>query len=185
MTDEPTSSLVRQLKERITDLDRATENADVIRPSIYPPASNIDLAAAEHGLGFSLPPILRQIYTEVGNGGFGPGYGLIGIAGGATDAGHTIIDLYHGFHAPQTSDPAWQWPTKLVPLCPLGCAMYACIDCTTAHGAIVWYEPNPRESGEPLDRFLIPIAVSLADWLGSWLRDEDWMTQGYEQSELK
>lgn len=34
-------------------------------------------------LGFPLPPLLRALYTQLANGGFGPMYGLLGLAGGA------------------------------------------------------------------------------------------------------
>jgi SMI1 / KNR4 family (SUKH-1) len=143
------------------------------------------LGAAEHTLHFSLPPLLRRLYIEVGNGGFGPGYGLLGLEGGALSDGYTIVDLYQAFRTPDAHDPAWHWPAGLLPICHLGCAMYACTDCTTPEGAIIWFEPNPREPGEPLQRFLIPAAPSLAAWLAAWLRDEDWYTAAYEKSELK
>ena len=39
--------------------------------------------------------MLRDVYTRVGNGGFGPAYGLIGIEGGAVDdLGQTVEELY-------------------------------------------------------------------------------------------
>ena len=41
-----------------------------------PPVSESDLVRAEALLGFGLPPLLRQLYLHVGNGGYGPGYGL-------------------------------------------------------------------------------------------------------------
>ncbi len=41
-----------------------------------PPVSLADLTDAETIIGFPLPTLLRRIYLEVGNGGFGPGYGL-------------------------------------------------------------------------------------------------------------
>jgi len=38
--------------------------------------------AAEQAVGFPFPCLLRRLWTEVGNGGFGPGYGLLGLEGG-------------------------------------------------------------------------------------------------------
>ena len=178
------SSLIEQLKTRIKDPRQATEGADVIAPTIYPVASEASLHSAEQALGFALPQLLRQIYLEVGNGGFGPGYGLLGMAGGATDTGRNIIDLYHWFRQLDSDDPAWQWPAQLVPLCDLGCAMYACIDCSTTAGAMTWFEPNPRERGNPVHLFLIPVASSLEEWLRIWLGNQDWMGPAYVQSEL-
>ena len=51
--------------------------------SLFPPTTFETVAAAEVRLGFRLPPLLRRIYTEVANGGIGPGTGLVGLSGGA------------------------------------------------------------------------------------------------------
>jgi hypothetical protein len=48
-------------------------------PTIAPPATVAEVDAAEVALGFAIPPLLRRLYTEVGNGGFGPNYGLEGV----------------------------------------------------------------------------------------------------------
>ena len=45
------------------------------------PTSLAVVEAAEQSLGFYLPHLLREIYTQVGNGGFGPGYGIDGTRG--------------------------------------------------------------------------------------------------------
>ena len=47
-----------------------------------PPTTEDQLAATEHGLGFALPPLLRQLYLTVGNGGSGileDGYKVWGV----------------------------------------------------------------------------------------------------------
>ena len=53
------------------------------RSVAFPPVTESAVAAAEH-TGFSIPPLLRSIYLNVGNGGFGPGSGgrIIGLEGG-------------------------------------------------------------------------------------------------------
>src|SRR5713101_8141546 len=40
--------------------------------STYPPATEEQLRASEQALGFLLPPLLRTLYAQVANGGFGP-----------------------------------------------------------------------------------------------------------------
>src|SRR3954464_14202084 len=51
------------LVERLPDLRTASHDA---------------VAEAEAALAHPLTPLLRRLYLEVGNGGFGPGYGVLG-----------------------------------------------------------------------------------------------------------
>ena len=44
------------------------------------PAADEQIRATEQALGFSLPPFLRTLYTNVANGGFGP-TGITGAIG--------------------------------------------------------------------------------------------------------
>jgi SMI1 / KNR4 family (SUKH-1) len=64
----------------------------------YPPASEEQLRATETAIGFLLPPVLRALYTEVANGGFGPGGGISGALGGygsrLDEPARTIVDDY-------------------------------------------------------------------------------------------
>src|SRR5260221_11519759 len=53
----------------------------------FPPASEAQMRKTEQQLGFALPPLLRLLYTHVANGGFGPGYGMIGAIGGFSFTG--------------------------------------------------------------------------------------------------
>jgi hypothetical protein len=84
-----------------------------------------------------------------------------------------IVDLHQTYWRLDDTDPAWRWPAKLIPACELGCGMYMCIDCNEPAGAIIQLEPNPREAGEPLDDFLVPIAPSIEAWLSAWLDNKD------------
>ena len=63
---------------------RTAMNRPAERP-FPPPATPEALDAAEARMGAALPPLLRRLYGEVANGGFGPGSGIIGIEGGWTD----------------------------------------------------------------------------------------------------
>src|SRR6266849_10813581 len=61
----------------------------------YTTASEEQLRATEAALEFSLPPVLRALYAQVANGGFGFGYGLRGAMGGFDGRGSgTIVDQY-------------------------------------------------------------------------------------------
>ncbi len=61
----------------------------------YPPATEDQLLAIEAALGFPLPPLLRVLYAQVANGGFGFGYRLRGAMGGFDGRGSgTIVEQY-------------------------------------------------------------------------------------------
>lgn len=46
----------------------------------YGPLLDEELRESEEMLGFPLPEFVRRVYTQVGNGGFGPGYcGVLGL----------------------------------------------------------------------------------------------------------
>ena len=62
----------------------------------FPPATEQQIKATEKQLGFPLPPLLRLLYTQIANGGFGPGYGITG----ATD-GYRGVDAPYGSIAQQ------------------------------------------------------------------------------------
>ena len=47
-------------------------------PTFPPPVSAAELVKVERELGYALPPLLRRVYTEIGDGWFGPGCGLQG-----------------------------------------------------------------------------------------------------------
>ena len=96
--------LIEELRRRSADADGAVDLrfSDSARPA--PPAGADELDAAEGRLGFALPESLRTVYSQVANGGFGPGYGLLGIGSGATDdLGNTAESLYLLF---SQADPA-------------------------------------------------------------------------------
>lgn len=48
----------------------------------FPPATEQQIKETEQHLTFPLPPLLRLLYTQIANGGFGPGYGITGAVGG-------------------------------------------------------------------------------------------------------
>lgn len=128
------------------------------------------MKVVEKRLGFKLPNLLRKLYLEVSNGGFGPGYGLLSFGNGAkNEQGQDIVEIYEEFRKDNPTDPLWKWPEKFLPVCKLGCGMYICVDCSTEEGATIWFEPNPRCYDEPLSDYLIPKTSSTEQWLAAWL----------------
>ncbi|MEP2783360.1 MAG: hypothetical protein ABJO67_18950 [Pseudoruegeria sp.] len=101
-------------------LDRAQSNLTRTDQSeLSPTSTHSKLSAAElqetvQELGFEPTTLYVVLMQTVGNGGFGPGYGLMGLAGGATDdMGNTAVGLYKDFAQNDPDDPAWKWPFGL------------------------------------------------------------------------
>jgi len=167
---EMDSSLLDQLRARASDAARATDDSTRAAARIFPPIDQQSFRLAEARLGFRLPAAVRELYSTVGNGGFGPAYGILGLIGGATNEnGLDAVGLYERFRGPDFGDAQWSWPATFIPVGHLGCGMFACVDCSTDDASLIWFEPNPHEDGEPWDDAFVPLNISLESWLRHWL----------------
>ncbi|HEV7403649.1 MAG TPA: SMI1/KNR4 family protein [Chthoniobacteraceae bacterium] len=151
-------------------LRRIRERAAAQHPA--PPATEAELAKAEESLGFALPPLLRRLYGEIGNGGFGPGCLLPlftppnwppprEFPGG-------VVNRYHHYREEaleaslddDPSDPRLRhWKARRLPISDLGCNMDVCVD-SDKPGLPVWRVEYPGIRRE---------APSLVAWLERWL----------------
>lgn len=163
----------------------------------YPPATEEQLRATEEELGFSLPPDLRRLYSEVSNGGLnlGPSYLFHGAIGGCCqgapywEGGPTIEQL--------TSDSGWRLHPRIekalflhpgsyviVDSMPEGFIFLAHTGCSTAlemDGATgrlyltdCWDETPDSQGDDSERRYLLTIeawAPSLSIWFERWLDD--------------
>lgn len=133
----------------------------------FPPAPQTLIIEAERQLGFPLPVALRRLYSEVGNGGFGPFWGICGLPGGATNTmGMSIIEMYLDDRRYCNNSERGIWPERLVSLCDYGCGIWWCVDCSNPDGAVIWSDPN---AGGPCEQWFEPISPSLCAWLDDWL----------------
>lgn len=145
-----------------------------------PPASEAAVRATERRLGFRLPETLREIYLTVANGGFGPGYGVMGVEGGFTDdLGHTVADLYERYREGDPSDPTWLWPESLVPICHWGCVIYSAVDCSQENAPVYFVDVSGKEPGEPMSSIIRLHKNSIDQWLVDWLDGKDLWGQVY------
>jgi hypothetical protein len=129
--------------------------------------------AAQRALGLTLPESLREMYTDVGNGGFGPDYGLIGLVGGArNEDGNDVVGQYRMYQTPDPDDAEWSWPSGLLPVVNLGCAMYYCVDATSPEGKVIWFEPALIEPGTSPARAFIPLGRTFASLMEGWVAGE-------------
>jgi hypothetical protein len=134
---------------------------------ILVPAPAEAVEEAEGVIGFPLPPLLRRLYLQVADGGFGPHEGLLKLAG--DHDGRTALGLYRHAHetSPLPFHPDWSFlPPRLLSLCSWGCGIYSFIDCSDPQGPMWGWDPNPGPGGE---QALFPEPFVLAEWLARWL----------------
>lgn len=147
-------------------------------------ASERALASTEKALGFPLPTLLRTLYREIGNGGFGPDYGLIGVTGGhRSDHGRTLAELYDFQRASDPSAPGWSWPERVLPICDHGCAILWCLDLRDASEPVVLFDPSEvTPAGDrTVETSMIRTHPSLEAWLSAWLKGDDLSAPAYVQ----
>ncbi len=142
MTQELMTLIRRRIAKpkMIHDMARSMSPA----PQVNPPTTPEQIAATEANLGFSLPPLYRQLLTGIGNGGFGPGYGLLGAQGGHADFdGRSLTEVYRQTHDMATRrDDAPLLPEKMLPICNWGCGIYSCLDCRETDAPVYFYNPD-------------------------------------------
>jgi len=160
-----------RIHQRATEIQREmTTPAERALPA---PASASTVESAERELGVRLPSLLRRVYLELANGGFGPGPGLVGVRGCATtDHGKSIEDLHAEMLDAQAEHSAWVWPRALVPVSDLG-GVFACVDCSTDAGRVVEFDFEELDEGGRGDRgwsrAFVDRSPSLAAYLEEWL----------------
>ena len=126
------------------------------------PASIDAVEAAERRFGHAFPSLLRRLYLEVGNGGFGPGYGIMGFPRVTmTRTPARSPTLGHRNTARPDSK-------SLFPLCTWGCGIYSFVDCTDTEARMWAWDPNPAPHDD-IGKALFQEELSLREWLGRWV----------------
>jgi SMI1 / KNR4 family (SUKH-1) len=152
------------------------------------PASEEQLADAERRLGFALPPLLRRLYAEVANGGFGPGPGILGVKGGQrNDHGKTVEDLHAEMLEAVQENRRWVWPAGLLPVVDQS-GVYVCVDATAPYRIVEFDFEELDEEGRDggWSRAFSDASPSFEDWLAAWLaRPTATEREAARQGELK
>ena len=170
-------------------------------PRLFPVVSLECLSKAESVLGFNFPPIMREIYARIGNGGVNLG-GIMGVV----ISGHSpdVVpceddDLIHAYCNIFGADD--DWPACLLPLEDLGCNAWLFVKCDEPEYPVWAYVADyygPQESppeGLSVDEqdafmtplweqyestiscsdmtqpFWVPISPSLESWWMNWLEN--------------
>lgn len=168
-------SLIRRLQARI----RSMPTVDVafvcppIRPN--PPVGEEALAAAESRLGFPLPPLVRALYTQVANGGYGPGYGVINLDG------HDFTLVASRLRMNEETEPTWLWPPRFVEFVNWGCHYFSGVDCARPSCPVYFYNHDLSVGNATLTDCLRPEAASLKEWLSAWLDGVDLWERGKQR----
>jgi hypothetical protein len=145
--------------------------ASMNRPAERPlpaPATPQALDDAEARMGAAIPPLLRRLYAEVANGGFGPGSGIIGIKGGwPDDHGRTIEDLFEMMSEGDPDEPTWNWPAGLMPIVDSS-PVWTCVETAAPGNRVVDFDHEEVDYGG-WDAAFSDVAPSLHDWLAAWV----------------
>ena len=112
----------------------------------YPPATHEQIVQTEAAMGFPLPPLLYDIYTQLANGGFGYWIGFVGVAGGAWSSDLGTIDQATSHRTWKLTDrvpdglinrsdvfKCYELPDRFIPWCSHGCTIGSWIDGWTGH----------------------------------------------------
>lgn len=129
------------------------------------PATDEQIAATEKLLGYALHPLLKRLYREVANGGFGPDT-------------WRLMPMERWTMCPHGAVPPGQprpWPDGVVAVMDVGCGMLSAVDCADpgGEGRVLLMDPNAFGSGEPEAWWLD--AATLAQWLEGWLDGSSWL----------
>lgn len=147
---------------------RAGQDAAEEGRPLRPPASKADLNQAEAQLGFRLHGLVRRLYGEVADGGFGPEYKLFPLTKAVSV---TRAQAAEGVQDPGEGEQRY-WPLEAVAILDWGCAMNAVVDCRSAAGTVLLVDPN-AELPDRAEEWFVD-SDSLEAWLESWLSGVNW-----------
>jgi hypothetical protein len=136
------------------------------------PVMSADIELAEQQLGFKLPTLLKELYLEISDGGFGPH--VTGITddgwrdgfGDETTAVKLYLDNSHFFQYYQETHPLWnKFLKQRLPIGFGGCLYVYLLDCRTENGQILRWDA----AGLAEDMGWDLMAYTLREWLEKWL----------------
>lgn len=112
--------LMKKLLDRLREAART--DPETVWSGVATPA---DIEAAEDFLGFAIPKLLKRLYLEISNGGFGPGP-LMGLPGGYA-LSRDVLTIWEEFQEDGEFEEGW------LPIIEWGCGNFSLIDCVDLH----------------------------------------------------
>lgn len=144
---------------------------EIAQNPVLPPATATEFQQVEEELGIELPSIMKVVYSEIGNGGFGPGYGLYSL--------DEAIKFYRINAGPDPTEyPGWSWPKGLLDICDWGCAIYSSIDCSRPEATVYRFDFDGYDAADPSTYFSdvsAPVFHEEAETFQLWL---EWWIDG-------
>jgi hypothetical protein len=129
-----------------------------------PPAPEAAVAAAERELGFALPPVLRQLYLEVADGGVGPGGGIFSLS--------ELVAKHHEMTDEPVGPQGQAWPAALLPI---QGDDWDLVSLDGATGRLVSWDLEELDDDDELPpdnptwaASFVPEADGLETWLSEW-----------------
>ncbi|MGW1534510.1 SMI1/KNR4 family protein [Streptomyces aureus] len=134
----------------------------------FPPLTNTEVDIAERSLGYCLPELLRRIYTEVADGGFGPEGGLASLT--PRRVPHWHVPDWHCATTIHAKGAEWGAPASWFFLTDGGCTMEWYVSLIAVdHPVLLWdadgWEPDWGQDPHDGLRYAAP---SLRQWLWTW-----------------
>jgi aminoglycoside phosphotransferase len=105
------------------------------------PATQEAVLEAEAAIGFLVPTVLRRLYVEVANGGFGPRFAVMGVRGHDYFTCDDYADIVESYGDGPDEESEYGFPGLVWPL-DWGCAIWSACDFRTPDGPMWGWDPN-------------------------------------------
>jgi len=114
-----------------------------------------------------LPPLLKALYSEIGNGGFGPSHGFLPLftPRNRRGRGEGAIDWALLNREGDLVEEDFFWPPMPIPILDWGCAVRSSVGCSDPDLGIMRDDPNRRRP--------VLEAPRMEQWLLDWLDGKD------------
>ncbi|MGW0169170.1 SMI1/KNR4 family protein [Streptomyces sp. NPDC003343] len=172
---EDDDALIEKLRTRAWDPGMRFDSeqmaelyADAPHGPLFPPVTLAELEHAESRIGRQLPGVLRRVYTEVANGGFGPDSGLASLTDGNRTPGHPID--WPSAVRDHERGHVQGMPTSWLYLTSGGCSMEWYVSLLAIDNPVLLYDSggwDPTWGQRPHDG-LRHATASLRQWLWTW-----------------
>jgi hypothetical protein len=123
------------------------------------PLGEAQVVKVEKALGFALPTQLRQLYLEVGDGGFGPYAGMRRLINWTAD--------YAKLRTQLPAERGRDWPEGLLPIVYVN-GRRVCVERDSGR-VVLWTNPPRKASEKKWLASFVPVSSSLQTWLEAWV----------------